>query len=101
MAADPTGPTYPVHVNGLAQVTMKAARRICVGVIGGTVLLVGVIMLVTPGPAMLVIPAGLAILALEFQFAALWLRKLREGGKRVVDGIRSRSSSNSSYNNLP
>lgn len=75
-------------MNGLARVTLKAARRICVALIGGTVLLVGVIMLVTPGPALLVIPAGLAILALEFRFAALWLRKLKEGGKRVLDGAR-------------
>jgi tellurite resistance protein TerC len=76
-------------MNGLLRVTLKTARRICVAVIGGTVLLLGVVMLVTPGPAMLVIPAGLAILALEFQFAAIWLRKLKDGAKRVVDGIRS------------
>ena len=58
--------------------TYKAARRIVVGVVGATVLLIGVIMLVTPGPALVVIPVGLAILSIEFTFARSWLRRLRE-----------------------
>ena len=36
---------------------------------GGSVLLVGIAMLILPGPAFLVIPAGLAILATEFVWA--------------------------------
>lgn len=55
----------------------KWARRIAIAVIGGTVVLVGVVMLVTPGPALLVIPVGLAILALEFAWAKNWLDKLK------------------------
>lgn len=38
----------------------------------------GIIMIVTPGPAVVVIPVGLAILALEFVWARHWLKKLRE-----------------------
>jgi tellurite resistance protein TerC len=59
-------------------VTYKAARRIVVGVVGATVLLIGVVMLVTPGPALVVIPVGLAILSIEFTWARAWLRRLRE-----------------------
>jgi tellurite resistance protein TerC len=59
--------------------TYKAARRIVIGVVGATVLLLGVIMLVTPGPALVVIPVGLAILSLEFAWARAWLKKLRRG----------------------
>ena len=58
--------------------TYKAARRIVIGVVGATVLLIGVIMLVTPGPALVVIPVGLAILSIEFTWARHWLRRLRE-----------------------
>jgi tellurite resistance protein TerC len=58
--------------------TYKAARRIVIGVVGITVLLIGVIMLVTPGPALVVIPIGLAILSIEFTWARHWLRRLRE-----------------------
>lgn len=35
-------------------------------------------MIVAPGPAIIVIPMGLAILGLEFAWARLWLKKLRE-----------------------
>ena len=58
--------------------TYKAARRVVIGVVGVTVLVIGVIMLVTPGPALVVIPVGLAILSLEFTWARHWLRRLRE-----------------------
>jgi tellurite resistance protein TerC len=57
--------------------TYKAARRIVIGIVGVTVLVIGVIMLVTPGPAIVVIPVGLAILSLEFAWARIWLTKLR------------------------
>jgi uncharacterized protein (TIGR02611 family) len=43
--------------------------RVAWGVAGALVLLVGVIMLVTPGPAFVLIPVGLAMLALEFEWA--------------------------------
>jgi hypothetical protein len=56
---------------------MKKVKRIIVAVIGGTVLAVGLALVVLPGPAFLVIPAGLAILAMEFAWAGRWLRKAR------------------------
>ncbi len=58
--------------------TYKAARRIIIGVVGATVLLIGVVMIVTPGPALVFIPVGLAILSIEFAFARAWLKRLRE-----------------------
>jgi tellurite resistance protein TerC len=58
--------------------TYKAARRIVIGLVGLTVLLIGVVMIVTPGPALVVIPIGLAILSIEFAWARAWLRRLRE-----------------------
>ena len=58
--------------------TYNAARRIVVGVVGLTVLLIGVVMLVTPGPALVVIPVGLAILSIEFTWARAWLKRMRE-----------------------
>ena len=68
-------------------VTYKAARRIVVGVVGATVLIIGVVMLVTPGPALVVIPVGLAILSIEFTWARAWLKRLRES-------ISNRNSNN-------
>lgn len=52
-------------------------RRAVVAVIGFTVLLIGVAMVVLPGPAVVVIPLGLAILATEFVWAQRLLDKAR------------------------
>jgi uncharacterized protein (TIGR02611 family) len=51
-------------------------------VAGFTVLLGGVAMLVLPGPALAVIPIGLFLLALEFQWAERWLeRSIRQADR--------------------
>jgi uncharacterized protein (TIGR02611 family) len=52
-------------------------RKIIVGVIGVTLLIIGTVMIVLPGPALLVIPAGLAILATEFAWARHLVRRAR------------------------
>ncbi len=44
--------------------TYRLARRIAVSIVGATLLLVGVVMLVAPGPAIVVLPLGLAVLGL-------------------------------------
>lgn len=61
----------------IALTAWRKARRLVVCVVGGTLLLLGIALLVLPGPAFIVIPAGLAILALEFRWARRWLRKAR------------------------
>jgi len=53
-------------------------RRIIVAIVGFTVLLIGVALLVLPGPAFIVIPLGLAILATEFVWARALLKKARD-----------------------
>ena len=58
--------------------TYKIAKRIAITLVGGTVLLLGIVMLITPGPAIVVIPLGLAILGLEFAWARHWMKRLRE-----------------------
>jgi uncharacterized protein (TIGR02611 family) len=52
--------------------------RIGFGIVGALVLVGGVIMLVTPGPAFVLIPIGLAMLSLEFVWAERLLEKSLE-----------------------
>ena len=66
--------------------TLGQARRVIVIVIGFTVLLVGVAMVVLPGPAVVVIPVGLAILATEF----IWARKLLDAVKERIQRMRKK-----------
>lgn len=77
-------------IRRLGEVSYKLARRIVIAVIGGTILLGGIIMLVTPGPGVAIILLGLAILAIEFTWAKLWLDKVRhsvspEGREKLRD----------------
>jgi tellurite resistance protein TerC len=66
----------------MAIATYRRARRIVVFVVGVTLVAVGAAMIVLPGPAVIVIPLGLAVLAAEFAWARRWLRRLkRSAGK--------------------
>ena len=65
-------------------VTIQTARRIVVAVTGTTLLLLGVAMIVLPGPAILILPAGLAVLATEFAWARRWLIELRHGSREAL-----------------
>jgi tellurite resistance protein TerC len=53
-------------------------RRLIVLFVGGIILAAGVAMIVLPGPAIVFIPLGLAILATEFPWAKKWLSHARE-----------------------
>ncbi|MCG9746665.1 PGPGW domain-containing protein [Shewanella sp. Isolate8] len=50
-------------------------RKTLITVIGGTLCLVGLLLLVLPGPAWLLLPIGLAVLSLEYPWARSWLKK--------------------------
>ena len=63
----------------------RKARRVIIFVIGSTVLIIGIAMIVLPGPAVIVIPIGLAILATEFVWAKKWL----DYAKRKIDDVTS------------
>lgn len=58
--------------------SLKSIKKIIVAVIGFTILIIGVFMIVLPGPAFIVIPLGLAILATEFVWAKKWLDKVKQ-----------------------
>ncbi|MBI4391169.1 MAG: PGPGW domain-containing protein [candidate division NC10 bacterium] len=73
---------------GFAVATLKQARRLIVAVVGGSILLIGLALLVLPGPAFLVIPLGLAILATEFVWARRLLRRVKREASRLTASLR-------------
>lgn len=64
--------------------TLGQAKRLVVIVIGFTALVAGIAMIVLPGPAIIVIPVGLAVLATEF----IWARKLLVAVKERIERMR-------------
>jgi hypothetical protein len=55
-------------------------KKVLVSLVGGTVLLIGIALLVLPGPGLPIVAAGLAILASEF----LWARRALRNAKGAV-----------------
>lgn len=71
--------------------TLQQAKRLVKVVVGFTLLLLGVIMLVTPGPGFVFIVFGLALLAAEFVWARRLLNRLKaQGDKLKAEGNRLR-----------
>lgn len=72
--------------------TYKVAKRVAIGIVGGTVLLLGVVMMVTPGPGLAGILAGLGILAIEFAWARSWLKKVKAKSQAMAQSIMRRNN---------
>lgn len=66
--------------------TLKKAKRAIIAVAGLTVLAIGIVMIVLPGPAIVVVPIGLGILATEF----VWARSLLNRIKQRISSMRKR-----------
>jgi uncharacterized protein (TIGR02611 family) len=63
--------------------TVEQVRRLSRIVGGFTLLLIGIVMLVTPGPGWLVILLGLGLLAAEFVWARRLMDRIKRQGERV------------------
>jgi uncharacterized protein (TIGR02611 family) len=57
--------------------SLRQVKRVIIGVVGFTVLAIGLVMIVLPGPALIVIPVALGILATEFVWAKKLILKVR------------------------
>ena len=58
----------------------QRVRKVIIAVIGGTIVLIGLALTILPGPAFIVLPLGLALLATEFA----WARRVIRRGKVFV-----------------
>ena len=70
--------------------TYKVAKRVVIGIVGGTILIMGVVMMVTPGPGVAGILLGLGILGVEFAWARIWLKRVKAKGQDMVRALRNK-----------
>lgn len=70
----------------------KKSVRLVVLIVGITLLLVGIAMIVLPGPALVVIPASLALLGTEFVWARRFLKAVQARIPGMHKGIFRRNS---------
>lgn len=69
--------------------SLKQLKRLIIGIIGGTILIIGIAMIALPGPAFIVIPLGLSILATEF----IWAKKIIEKFKNKFEEMKNKKKS--------
>jgi uncharacterized protein (TIGR02611 family) len=70
--------------------SFQQAKRFVKVLIGFTLLALGIVMIVTPGPGWLTIMLALGILAAEFVWARRLLDRLKEQGLRIRDTVMPR-----------
>jgi hypothetical protein len=80
-----------VPCDSTAGTGVHPVRRIARIAGGWTLLAVGGALLVLPGPGLLVVAGGLALLATEYEWAARWLRKAKDR----IGALRSRTTRDS------
>lgn len=68
--------------------TLQHAKRVIKVVVGFTLVAVGILLLVLPGPGLIVIVLGLALLAGEF----VWANRLLVRVKAGANSVRNRFS---------
>lgn len=56
---------------------IRILRKVIVGIIGWGILALGIALIILPGPAFIIIPLGLAILSLEFEWPRRIFRWIR------------------------
>ena len=78
--------------SGMHHHVLRFGKRVAIAIAGGAVLLVGVAMLVLPGPAIVVIPLGLGILSLEFERPRVWLAQLKARAVELKHRLQARQS---------
>lgn len=73
----------PVEV---VRFVLRSSKRIAVTVVGAALVVAGVVMMVLPGPGLLVVAAGFAVLGTEY----VWAATVLERGKRAAASIGRR-----------
>lgn len=73
----------------------KSARKIAVAIAGFVVLIAGIIMLVVPGPGILVIILGLLILSTEYEWAKGYLDRAKAAQKKALEKAQRKKTKKS------
>ncbi|MGH8998339.1 MAG: PGPGW domain-containing protein [Acidimicrobiia bacterium] len=76
-----------VGLDALLRWVGRSCRRIAASLVGVALLLAGLVMMITPGPGMLAVIAGLSVLATEYA----WARRALASAKRRAVAARDRA----------
>jgi uncharacterized protein (TIGR02611 family) len=69
--------------------TKEQVKRFIFVIVGFTFLILGIAMILLPGPAFIMIPLGLGILATEFVWAKVFLNKIKDKFNTITKSARN------------
>ena len=72
----------------IPEILYKQIRKLVIFLIGISIVLIGCVLFFTPGPAIIVIPIGLAVLATEFIWAKKLLKKFKETTSSITKSAK-------------
>ena len=72
----------------IPEILYKQIRKLVIFLIGISIVLIGCVLFFTPGPAIIVIPVGLAVLATEFIWAKKLLKKFKETTSSIAQSTK-------------
>lgn len=78
----------PVEV---ARFLGRSSKRIAVSILGGLLVLVGLAMLVLPGPGIVVVVLGFAVLGTEYAWAAAALERTKKAADKAAKVARDKA----------
>lgn len=73
----------------------RNSKRVAITIIGFILVLGGIVLLPLPGPGMLIIIAGLAVLGTEYMWARRALDLAKEKARQAADKVRRRKGRSS------
>ncbi|MCB9853050.1 MAG: TerC/Alx family metal homeostasis membrane protein [Phycisphaerales bacterium] len=82
----PLAKSPPSAIKRTAVYALRQARRLIVLIVGSSVVLFGIVLFFTPGPAIVVIPIGLLILGTEFVWARQLLKRFKDEARKWTGG---------------
>lgn len=85
MSAKVPAPDGVRHTGAVPRSPVQLARRVAITVAGALILAVGVVLLVAPGPGVLVIALGFFVLGLEYEWAQRRFIRARRAAGEVAD----------------
>ncbi len=98
---DPKAAATPSVTAAAVMATLRTMRQLFILVIGLTVILLGVAMILLPGPGALTIILGLAILGIEFAWARRWMAKIKSYLPSRKNGVAPTAAPLPSAGQLP
>jgi tellurite resistance protein TerC len=87
-ADDENAATLRAEISRISKVTIQTVKKVFLLAAGSTIILIGAIMVFLPGPGVFIMILGLGLLAIEFVWARVWIKKIQNRMQDLQSGAK-------------